>query len=388
MKMKKARPVARQALAPAGKLQALRQFLKASFAERDAEIDGLLAALLAREHVLLLGPPGTAKTALAESLTRSIEGLSYFYWLMSRFTVPEELFGTFSIQGLKQDKFVRITRGKLPEASIAFLDEVFKANSAILNALLTLINERKFHNGGAAEDCPLESLIGASNELPESKELDALYDRFLLRYWVSYIKDASALKAVMLSELGSSEAPTLSQEDLAELQAQVVEVGISEDKLDLILEIKRELEKEGIIASDRRWVKVLYLLQAHAALNEHAEIESDDLLLLQHMLWREPKDKAIVYKVVSKLANPAAFEAQEILDAIQEGFDALPTEPGKDGGAEVFTRIAEFNGEIKKAKNRLGNLEPCEAVRTSLERIKSIAGEVARLASKVSGLEL
>jgi MoxR-vWA-beta-propeller ternary system protein len=171
----------------------LRASLMAQFPERKDVIDGSLAAVLAGEHVLLIGPPGTAKSALVRCLAQVFGG-SYFERLLTKFSTPEELFGPISLQGLAQDRFVRLTAGKLPEAEFAFVDEIFKSNSAVLNALLSVINERVFHNDGAPVRCPLVSLFAASNELPEGKELEALFDRFLLRFDVGYLLVAANLR--------------------------------------------------------------------------------------------------------------------------------------------------------------------------------------------------
>src|SRR5437899_5082641 len=164
------------------KLKNIREELKQMFLERNDLIDGALAALLSSHHLLIIGPPGTAKSMLADELCRRIEGANYFQWLLTRFTTPEEIFGAVSLKALEQDDYRRVTTRKLPNAHIAFLDEIFKANSSILNALLTLINERIFHNGRQRAAVPLITLFGASNELPDEEELTALFDRFMLRF--------------------------------------------------------------------------------------------------------------------------------------------------------------------------------------------------------------
>ena len=188
------------------KLQLIRAQLQARFLERDDVVHGLLAALVAREHVLVLGPPGTAKSMLAAELCSRVDGASLFSWLLTRFSTPEELFGAISLKALEDDRYVRVTDGRLPEAHIAFLDEVFKANSAILNSLLALMNERVFHNGGVANPTPLQTLVGASNELPEGEELDALFDRFLLRFWVPYLAERRNVRRLLVSTGGHRRA--------------------------------------------------------------------------------------------------------------------------------------------------------------------------------------
>ena len=141
------------------KLKKIREELKQAFLERSDLIDGALCALLSSQHLLVIGPPGTAKSMLADEICRRILGAQYFQWLLTRFSTPEEIFGAVSLKGLEQDDYRRVTSHKLPEAHIAFLDEIFKANSSILNAILTLINERLFHNGKEITSVPLLTLF-------------------------------------------------------------------------------------------------------------------------------------------------------------------------------------------------------------------------------------
>jgi len=160
------------------KLRNLRDALLDGLVERDDAVRLALLAAIAGEHLLLVGPPGTAKSLVATRLSQAFSEATFFQKLMTRFTVPEEVFGPFSIRGLEEDRYERKTERYLPTASVAFLDEIFKANSAILNSMLTLLNEREFDNGTQRAKTPLVAVVGASNELPEDGELDALYDRW------------------------------------------------------------------------------------------------------------------------------------------------------------------------------------------------------------------
>jgi len=332
------------------KLAMIREQLRLAFHERENEIDGLLVAILAMEHVLLLGPPGTAKSALARSVCQSLDGASWFQWLLTKFTTPEEIFGPISLKGLENDVVRRITAHKLPEAHLAFLDEVFKANSAILNSMLSVVNERRYHNNGSPVVCPLLTAVGASNELPDGDDLGALYDRFLLRYWVSPIGDRDVMRSLLLSPGEPAITASLTLPDLALLQAQVDTIAVAPDAVDAILQIKSDLEGIGIRCSDRRWRKSMRIVRAFALLQGHVEVEEDDLLILEHVLWREPDQRPQVREKVGSVASPLTSEALAILDAAKEAHSAILK---LEGSADFLVQSVEIRATLKEMRNRL-----------------------------------
>jgi MoxR-like ATPase len=236
---------------PLSQMQQLRQDLCALFPERREVIEGALHAVLAGEHIFLLGPPGTAKSSLGRAIAQAFGG-KYFEHLLTRFATPEELFGPISLKALEQDRYQRVVTGKLPEAEFAFIDEIFRASSAILNSLLSAMNERIHNDGGAPIPMPLVSLFGAANELPDGKELEALFDRFLLRFDVQYLLRPNNLRAVLTApEPRTSGA--LSMDALRHAQREAAQVKISDATIDALIAIRDACRVEGILASDRRW---------------------------------------------------------------------------------------------------------------------------------------
>lgn len=280
------------------RLRQLRDALLIGLVERDLPVRLALIASLAGEHLLMVGPPGTAKSLVARRLHLAFAKSSYFERLLTRFTVPEELFGPLSIKGLEEDRYERLTEKYLPTASIAFLDEIFKANSAILNSLLTLLNEREFDNGTRRDKTPLIAVIGASNELPESEELDALFDRFLLRVHVGSVSKEGFSSLIGLRGHAApnvSESLKLTDDDLLAIQEEAEQVNVPDDVLALLNGLREWCAGESIQVSDRRWRKIVKLLQVSALTNGRENVSIWDCWLLQHCLWNRAEDRQKIY---------------------------------------------------------------------------------------------
>lgn len=365
-------------------LQQLRTDLNAIFPERREVIEGALCAILASEHVLLLGLPGTAKSALVRALAQAFDG-SYFERLLTKFSTPDEIFGSISLKALEQDRFARVTTGKLPDSEFGFIDEVFKANSAILNSLLTLINERVFHNDGAPVQVPLISLFGASNELPEGKELEALFDRFILRFDIGYLLRPANMRMVLTSPDPVPAAP-LGKDVLRKAQKEVAAIKVTDATVDVLLDLRDVLRGEGFIASDRRWKKSLRLVQAAAYMAGASQTSPEDLTILTDALWREPKERPKIARLVGKLADPIGCQAMEILDAARETaakVQALKNSDRKQYLAQAAQALEEFRAQQTKL-SELGRNSGSRAKETIVDAQAEVNGLHAELARSVS----
>src|SRR5215207_3207079 len=379
------------------KLLAMEEELNESFLERGEEVRGLICALIACENVLLLGPPGTAKSTLAEALCARLETAGgeeggYYYTLLSRTATPEQLFGPVSIRALENDSYARKTAGYLPEASVAFIDEIFKGNSAVLNGMLSILNERVFVNDGRRQPVPLKLCIGASNELPaDREELDALWDRFMLRFQTSYLSEASF--EAMLHATSRASNPQNAPTSLSAGELEAAYAAASEVKTAHLVgslgEIRRSLNEGSITASDRRYARGLSLVRAHAFLEGRTESAVEDLAILQHALWPEPSARHEVRSKVMEVAAPQLGDAQDYLDQAREIYqDALSAPDGEKKSEAGF----EANGKLKHIHNKLcalaGGTASSGAARggartTVHKRIEAIASEVARMNEEV-----
>jgi len=272
------------------KLKNIFSYLEFGLIERTVPVRLSLLAALSGEHLLLLGPPGTAKSEMAKKLCNVFSNINYFERLLTRFSVPEELFGPLSIKALEEDRYQRLTQGYLPDASVAFIDEVFKANSAILNSLLTILNEREFDNGNERVKIPLISVIAASNELPEDESLEALFDRFMIRYQVKQVsrKGFESLLNLSADSINKEQIEKLTVADIDNVQKKSSVIKLNKKAYKLFCDLQVYLSNKSVYISDRRWRKALKILQVCAFTNDKNEIDEWDCLLLTHILWQQP----------------------------------------------------------------------------------------------------
>jgi len=358
------------------KLAEIRHVLNSQFYEREQEIEGILVALLSRQHMLMIGPTGTAKSALSVELAKIVTGTEYFRWLLTRFSTPEEVFGPLSLKDLEQGVYKRNTTAKMPEAHLVFLDEIFKANSAILNSLLTLINERLFYNSGAPTEVPLMSVIGASNEYPEEDEqLEALFDRFLLRFEVKQIEEDENFMLMMKDTEKNMLMPSISMTELLQLQLLTDQVEIPDVVYESLNKIRRGLKDEGIRPSDRRFKQSLRLLQAKALVNQRQIVKVEDLSILEHALWETVDQIETVTNIIrnhsdnyiSKALYSIQNEANDVFYSVLHDYS---TEFGMEASQKMKILLADLNNLKNNNQARTSDID------ASLDKVNAMQHEI------------
>lgn len=336
------------------KIANIRKALDQSLIERSAEIDLCLTALLADENCLMVGEPGLGKSLLAR---RIVDCLAFadksFEVLITKTSEPDELFGPFTLEAIKTGDYRRDTTGMLPEAHVAFIDEIFNGSGAILNNLLTILNERRFRNGRGVMDCPLSCAIGASNVWPDAQagDLNALFDRFMLRKQVQPVrrdKDRLWFGDVSLS---LAEDEQLTTDDLTDAQSAINKMEIEEDAQDALRDVISACAREGIRPTDRRCRKAVHVLKAYAFLDGATSVTPDAFTVLADVLWTDPAPdqyKALC-KILAKVASPSGLMINTLM---MECDNVLESVNWQDDGAVISTykKLCEIGKKLKKIK--------------------------------------
>lgn len=360
--------------------------------EKETEISLSLLAALAGESIILLGPPGVAKSMVARQLKTAFREAQSFEYLMSRFSTPDEIFGPVSIQKLKtSDTYERAVEGYLPTADVVFLDEIWKAGPAIQNTLLTVINEKIFRNGNREMHLPLKLLVAASNELPAKGEgLEALWDRFVIRIESRPIKLEKNFRAMLLDSHADFLGPTdftdstdfsgftgglghadladnadfsdlkITSEEYAEWTERIDKIGVKIEVLDAISAIRKFLravnvdeaaERRNIYVSDRRWKNIVRLLRTSAFMQDREEVDICDLLPIYHCLWQEPEERDAIRNIVIRaLFSPFADKLVEMKNALAEDIKYHRVRRNPEDGRD-------YEGEIENLSDGLNSLE-------------------------------
>jgi len=362
------------------KLKAVISELKSRFYERDELIEGAICAILTSNHVIIIGPPGTAKSQLANDLCSRITGANYFQWLLTKFTTPEEIFGSISLKGLENDEYRRVTTNKLPESHIAFLDEIFKSSSSILNSLLTVINERVYFNGTEKINTPLITLFGASNELPtDEDELDALYDRFLVRFVVGYIEEDFRFLKMIQGRDDKNEPTTFSLQELSKLKENVSRVEIPQAVYKILLRIRKELNAKGISLSDRRYKSSVSLIKARAFINGREMAKEEDVKILENVLWKDPAEIPEIKSTLHSILFGYREQLKELYIQAKE-IEAYSKQNWDDEETKIKANI-EAQTKLKMLINKVNDLSE-----ELSDRGKS-TGEVTEIKSKIEDVQ-
>lgn len=359
--------------------------------ERTQEVHTAILALLSKKHHFQIGPPGTAKSLLVERINKRISGLGeegYFRWLVTNYTTPEELFGGPDFNLLRETGvYKRITARKLPRAYIAFLDEIFKGNSSILNTNLTIMNERLFFNAGDSPEVPLISMFAASNEMPQGDGLWALWDRLHFRHEIKPMQESSSFIKMVSVPIIPTPEHVLSLEDIYEAQQQVKNVSIPDELYEAMKDLRNDFNNEGIDVTERRWVESTGIIKAEAFLNGREIADIEDMRPLMHVLWSDLDTQRVVKKKVLELANPIDKEASDILDRLIElEVEFKEAIADTDNQKALAKQAIEIHNKVMKANKTIKQLEEqssltgrkSEYLESAQTKFKSLAKRLMR----------
>lgn len=308
------------------KLNKIEEELGSRLFEREDEIHGLIVALLSKSNILLLGEPGVAKSMIVKEFCNHIPDSKMFSYLLTKYTVPEELQGVPKLSKLKEDILERPIENTINDAEFVFLDEVFKGSSSILNTLLELANEKTFFNGGKKHKSPLLTMIGASNEIPEPGDgLEAFQDRFTLSYHVSPIKEIDNLvKAMKVDYAKEFDRTKITKKEIVEAQEAVNNIIIPDEVLSSVVSISRKLRNnKSLFISDRTVINLVQVLKAQCYLTGGTEVSHDHLTILVNCLWSDPSHINLVAKYVMPEASPALEKVEELKQKVREIEEAV-----------------------------------------------------------------
>jgi MoxR-like ATPase len=354
----------------------VRDDLRAVFREREDAIECMTLAALSGSHALLVGPPGTAKSALFFGFLASFPDARKFQTLVTKFGTEDEYFGPVKLSALKNDKWERNLDGRLAGVECAFLDEVFKGSDSVLNTLLSAMNERLYKG----LPIPLRMLVGASNELPEEEILAAVYDRFLLRDLVEYVEGDAAWAELMAKPPRYVPSAQITVKEWDAARDDVANIAMPDRIVQELLRIRRELKGNGIVVSDRRWITLTQVLRAAAWLDDCVEVELDHVTVLKYGLWQKPDDRARVKSVLATVDRSIVAKAIQVVDEALRIYAQRPT--AQDAYLEALPKLADA---ITAAAKRVQETLKDGVSRKAQARIQPKLDELRRVHAALQG---
>lgn len=358
--------------------------------ERETVIDDIFRALVAGENILLLGPPGTGKTMLAELFGGHVTDSFMFKWLMNRTTDPADIIGPYSVKSMEKDKFRRILKGRAADAEFFFADEIFKSNEPALNFMLSMLNEGYIYNDGKQHSVPLRMAIAASNEYPENDDLEAFYDRFIFRHWIGYINEPS--KRIEMARAGRDSKvkaknlvpPTqITLDEIDALQQYVYQVKIPaaiEKNYDRLV---RTLSQNGIKISDRRYYKGQVAMMANALLEGRVIVNGNDFRCLLNIMWnKDVKELELVERELDKFANPHESLLKELLKKAEEvKTNTLKIENRTERAGEAVQANTSLQDILGKMEDEIDNASTngvdIKPFKTFVKKVEEIMDHIA-----------
>jgi len=361
------------------KFEAFASVLNAENINRQDEVEALQVAIVARGHIFFISKPGNGKTFVSNRTVMRILGIVYFYILLTKWTADQEMFGPYSLPDLRNSGvYHRLTKGYLPEAHIAFIDEIWKGSSAMTNALLGATNERRIRNGADEIDIPLSTLICASNELPDAEhdQCAAIYDRIDLRLEVADLEDGDDLYAMLSLDIDPNPAPILTWDEIVVAQQEAAALPVTPEAKWAMVAMKRKLADQGIRISPRRLERAKVIARGAAWLAGADKVEVEHLEILRHMFWDTPDQRPVAERVVAEIASPLRKEVLEVSDitaGIEKDFAEVRGLDDHDQGRG--TAILELQKKSQRTMDSALDLED----RVSGTSARSLAAVIRRL---------
>lgn len=353
------------------------------FVERREPIHGLNVATISGSNILYLGTPGVGKSLIVNAYSKHVVQSTYFAWLLTKYSTPEELFGPYSMQGLKNDEYRRVSKNRLPDAFFVLLDEIFKGNSAILNSLLTVMNERVWYNNGVATPTNLVTLVGCSNERPEKEDgLDAMYDRFHLKYNVRPIQEHASFRKLFNSDPMGEPKSVVTSADIMEAQKQSQEITFSQEISQTIVQLWATLKNEAIIVTDRTFMAAKKIIQAEAWLRGHAAVQLEDLEILSHCFWSDERHEKKVFNLILELVSPEKGKIYEEWDKLKSLAESISkSDKDRRKATELATEFAVKSKQATKTMQTQKNM--MAAKNLDLTEVNGIFDKVAELRKSI-----